>query len=209
MTPEEKIKKDEERKAAKSAANKAAWAAMRAAQPKKPRNGPGIAKQKPWTREREELVCAAIREHGRLGDAARSAGVCRAGVERRRLSHPHFAQMVMEARKDFAETTIRKVQDFAWEGREEEVFKNGEPIGTKKTWFPQLQVLEARRVVPEYRDNAKVKVTGEIRTTGPDLSALSAEDLRKLREIMAKAKPKSGAPEPEDLPDEPDDGEAE
>jgi len=105
-----------------------------------------------WTPERMEAFCAEMRKHGRPGIAAKAVGCSKSAVQRKRKEDPDFDAMCREAWEDFQENVIGKVQDFAWEGKPEPIIQDGQIVGVKTVYFTRLQELEARRVVPEYRE---------------------------------------------------------
>jgi len=145
-------------------------------------------KRKPrWTPERMQQYCTILAEHGRPGDAARAVGTSKRNVVRKRESCPEFDQMVLDALEQFKEWTIARVQQHAWEGVREPIYQGGELVGDKTAYSTQLQVLEARRVVPEYRERHHVEVSGDAsKPVRVDLTSLSDEELAKLESLVAK-----------------------
>ena len=144
-------------------------------------------KQQPWTQTRMDQYCALLREHGRPGDAARAVGASKRNVVRKREDSALFDVMVREALDDFREATIARVQRHAWEGIKEPIYQGGELVGVKTVYSTQLQVMEAKRVVPEYRDRHHVEVSGDpIRPLRVDMTNLTKEELEHLRALAIK-----------------------
>ncbi len=82
-----------------------------------------------------------------------------------RAKDPEFAaawKLAYEAGTDLLRDEIRRR---GAEGFEEDVYYQGSVVGRVRRYSDQLLMFEAKRRDPEYRDNAKVEVTG--RNGGP------------------------------------------
>lgn len=158
-------------------------------------------KQQPWTQKRKEQYCAELAKHGRPGIAAKAVGSSRRNVIRKRQQDADFDAMCEEAMAAFKEWTIGQVQRHAWEGVNEPVFHGGQLVGVRRVHNTQLMVLEARRVVPEYREKSSVELSGDpdrpIKVK-PDLGALSDEELVTFRELAVKVAAGRGDGESDD-----------
>jgi hypothetical protein len=138
-----------------------------------------------------ERFCVEMRKHGRPGVAAASVGCSKRAVQIKRKADPEFDAMCREAWEAFQEETIGKVQEYAWQGKQEPIIEKGAIVGVKTLYFPRLVELEARRVVPEYRERHHLELSGNPeRPVAVDLSGLSDEDLLALRAIQGRTKPR-------------------
>ena len=107
------------------------------------------------TRKMMQAICEEFSKHGLFGAACKSVGISKQTGQRRRDTDPEFDEMVRSAWQDFRERTIASVQRHAWEGINEPIFHQGQVVGIKTTYNTRMMELEAKRVVPEYRDNHK------------------------------------------------------
>jgi len=143
-------------------------------QPKKRKPAKRTNKQQPWTQERMERYCEEFRKHGRPGVAARAVWASKRNVVRKRETCQKFDEMVSDAWEDFMEQTIAHVQEFAWKGKQEPIIHQGEVVGVRTVYFTKMMELEAKRVVPGYRDSSKVEISGGL-TIDDQLAALEEE----------------------------------
>lgn len=143
----------------------------------------------PWDIDMMLSICEEFSKHGRFGDACRSIGVTKQAGQKKREADSVFDAMIRGAWEDFRERTIANVQEFAWQGKTEPIMHQGSIVGARKVWFPRMMELEARRVVPEYREKTSVELSGDPeRPVRVDLSKLSTAELRQLKLLTAKAK---------------------
>lgn len=161
---------------------------------KRPRGA--ACRPKKWTTKRIEEFLAEIRRHGRLGAAAKAVGTSRRNIIAKRERDPAFDQAVTDAWEDFREQTIANVQHHAWEGEEEPIVFGGEIVGHRKSFNTKMMELEAKRVVPEYRD--KLQLSGDpARPIKLDLTTLTTEELQQALALAEKATTTKGPAEEE------------
>lgn len=159
---------------------------------------PGARKSRgqPWTQERMEQFCEEFRKHGLPGKAARAVGSSKRAVVRKREKDPEFDRMCREAWEAFTEETIRHVQQTAWDGKQGAIIRQDKDtgewkvVGVETKWFPRIMELEARRVVPEYREKFQVELSGDQeRPVAVDVTKLDELEAWKLRELLLKMRP--------------------
>lgn len=123
---------------------------------KRPRGIQCNARQE-WTPERIGLLCESIRQHGHLGIAARSVGTSKRNVIAKRQKDEAFDALVSEAECAAQLSVIEVVRKLGLEGVFEPIYQGGELVGTRRVYNTRAMELEARRLVPEYRDRPRVE----------------------------------------------------
>lgn len=153
-----------------------------------------------FDRDRKDRFLEVLSATGRRADAARAAGVTQATIYNHQRSDPIFAAALTDALETYRGVIEQEIHRRAIEGVEEPVYQQGKKVGTITRYSDQLLLAHARRHIPEYRDRIAVdsKVDAVVAgNTEADLSKLTPENRRKLREVLATLLP-SAAPDPTD-----------
>lgn len=142
----------------------------------------------PFTRTRKIKYAAKLAELGRPADAAAIVGVGMSTVNRHIREDEAFAELVAEAREQFAASVEAEIKRRAMEGVDEPVFNRGEVVGHVTRFSDRLLLALAKKHDPGFRDYVKVdqntNVSGGVAVGLEGLGALSAEHRALLRRII-------------------------
>jgi hypothetical protein len=105
----------------------------------------------------KQVFLEAFARFGRVMQAAQAAGVSYNTVYKHIENDPGFKEAFEEARQIYKDHIREAVYELAINGVDEPIiggeFKD-EIVGYKKIMFPNLLAMEAKRVDPDYRENA-------------------------------------------------------
>lgn len=111
--------------------------------------------------DRQTRFCEEFAKHGRKKQAADSAGVSLATVQRYLSADPVFKDMVFEAQAVYRDHVAEEVYRRAIVGVDKVIlggqFKD-EILGYEKVYSDRLLELEAKRVEPGYRDRGNIDI---------------------------------------------------
>lgn len=140
---------------------------------------------KPWM----ERFIAYMSEGGHARGACRAARIGRTTAYRYRQSDEDFALAWADAEEESTERLEEEAFRRACEGLKRNKYDaKGNLLCEELVYSDTLAIflLKARR--PEkYRDRYEFKHSGEVKTTGVDLSKLSLEEARELQALLEKA----------------------
>jgi hypothetical protein len=140
----------------------------------------------------QDRFIASLRRLGNVSRACKAAGVGRMTAYDHRDSDPPFAAQWRDALEESADWLEREAWRRAVKGVERPVYQQCRKVGTVREYSDTLlvQLLKANR--PEkFRENIAHQHTGKdggpIQFSGFDLSKLSTQELRALRDLRQKA----------------------
>jgi hypothetical protein len=112
--------------------------------------------------DQKQIYLAEYAVHGRKGDAARAAGVCLETVRQHMNNDEEFVLAREEAFETYRDKYIGKVVgDLSLEGvLKETLDKEGNVIKIERVYPTPIQILEMKRLDPDYRDKGSLELTG-------------------------------------------------
>ena len=105
---------------------------------------------------------AALEASGNISAAARQAGVGRATTYRHRKAEPEFAAAWEEAMETAADAVEEEIRRRGVDGWEEPVFHGGQEVARIRRYSDILLMFLAKKLRPEFRDNAAVQHSGDL-----------------------------------------------
>lgn len=127
---------------------------------------------------------------GALQKSARAAGVSPSTVKSHLQTDPHFQAAFDEAMQDFREIVEGEVYRRAILGWEEEVYQQGEYVGTIRRFDPRLLELLAKRHIPEYKEKYEVMHTAQPGTLAVPVKQTEKEWINACEaEVVEEQKP--------------------
>jgi len=116
---------------------------------------------------------AAYKEHGRMGDSCKAAGVTSPTVRRHLKSDIEFAEALLEAEETYKSRLISHHQDLVFNGTERTSYdRQGNVASVEKIYPIQLIAMELRKHDEGYRDKRSidVAVTSGVMVAPPELT---------------------------------------
>jgi hypothetical protein len=109
--------------------------------------------------EKKARVVEELALHGRIGTAARKAGVCTSTVKKHVERDPEFGRMVMEAVEAYKDKLITHHQNLIFDGQEKVSYdRNGNIVSVEKNYPIRLIELELKKYDEGYRDKKEVNM---------------------------------------------------
>lgn len=107
--------------------------------------------------EEKQVAIQELSEHGRIGVAARKAGVTIATIKKHVKTDANFAECVAEAIEVYKDRLLAHHQDLVFNGVEKETFdREGRVISRTKEYPIRLIELELKKHDPAYRDKQEI-----------------------------------------------------
>jgi hypothetical protein len=109
--------------------------------------------------EKKARVVEELALHGRIGTAARKAGVCTSTVKKHVERDPEFGRMVMEAVEAYKDKLITHHQNLIFDGQEKVSYdRNGNIVSVEKNYPIRLIELELKKYDEGSRDKKEVNM---------------------------------------------------
>lgn len=107
--------------------------------------------------EEKQIVCQQLASHGRLGTAARAAGVTVGTVKRHVKSDSNFAELIGESVEVYKDQLLAHHQELVFNGTQKVTYdRNGGVVSTETIYPIRLIELELKKHDPGYRDKQEV-----------------------------------------------------
>lgn len=119
--------------------------------------GRGVGEPTRFDTERKAKFLLLIQNTGMLQRSARQAGVSPSTVRSHLKTDPTFKAAYEEARQDYIEQVEREAHRRAIDGWDEEVYQQGEYVGTVRKFDSRILELMLKRYVPEYKEKYEVQ----------------------------------------------------
>lgn len=160
-------------------------------------NRPG-ADTRAFQGERRKLYLDELAKCGLRIVAQEKANVCSATVTKHRNEDPEFAQAEADAMEKHNAMVEGEVRRRGIEGVQEAIYWEGAVVGWKTVYSDKLLELYAKRRIREYNPRVEIDQNtnhgGSIAVGLADLSKLSADGRKLLRELLTKEGVASDAP---------------
>lgn len=134
---------------------------------------------------------AHLQEGGHATGACKAASIARATAYRYRQLEEDFALAWADAEQESTERLEEEAFRRAHDGlRRNKYDARGNLLCEELVYSDTLMIFLLKARKPErYRERYEFKHSGEVKTSGVDLSKLSLEDARELQALLEKAKP--------------------
>lgn len=107
--------------------------------------------------EAREIFLTQLATHGRLGTAARAAGVTITTARRHVSQDPEFAEMMAEAIEVYKDRLINHHQNLVFNGTQKETYDRNGQLVSRETVYPvRLIELELKKHDAGYRDKQEI-----------------------------------------------------
>lgn len=120
-------------------------------------------------------------QHGRMGHAARAAGVTPQTIRRHMETDQEFAEACRAAEIDYRDKLLEHHQNLVFEGTTKVTYdRQGNVVGEEKVYPIRLIELELKAHDERYRDKREVdmKVSGGVLIAPPDVSSIEDWEAR-------------------------------
>jgi hypothetical protein len=111
-----------------------------------------------WTHEARAIFLEQLSLTGRKADSARAAGVSRQTVLNHEKLDPTLTDEIEEALEFYKDSIRAEIHRRAVTGVDEPVFYQGVVCGAVTKYSDRMLELEAKRLMPEYREKSQVDV---------------------------------------------------
>jgi hypothetical protein len=112
-----------------------------------------------FDQEAKNIVISELANHGRIGTAARAAGVTIKTVKVHVKKDVEFAEMIMEATEVYKDKLINHHQKLVFDGTKKEHYdRNGKLVSTETVYPIPLIQMELRKHDEGYRDKREVSL---------------------------------------------------
>lgn len=110
--------------------------------------------------EAKERFVAEYRQHGRMGDSARAAGVTNKTVREHMAKDEDFAEACLEAEEEYRSRLVAHQQDLVFNGTVKKTFdRQGNVVSEEQIYPIPLIQMELRKHDEGYRDKKEVGIT--------------------------------------------------
>lgn len=142
------------------------------------------------TDEQRAEFLATLAVCGNMTKACEVADFNRITVYRDMEADPEFKKAVQEARRIGGEGLIDEMRRRGYEGWDEPTTYQGELIASIRKYSDTLLIFLVKCIFPQYRDSkVRTEHSGKILLDhGLDLTKLSDEELRAVRDLLEKAR---------------------
>jgi len=113
---------------------------------------------KKFNEEARAIFLEHFAKHGRAKHAATAAGVCSKTITTTKKHDPEFAEAYEEAYAAYRDHMIEEVYKRGVLGYQKPIYQKGELVGYETIYSDTALMAEAKRVVPEYRNNTQAEV---------------------------------------------------